>query len=130
MSGEGASLSSSPGFPLGFAEIIEHMKAGKPLRDAPLRDAFAHADGSRECRPVSEAPQFDQRPGELEATRGLGARLDAAPIVAVGARHDGNGWRVQLLQQGMVLAVIDADAARALASDLTDMADVIEGRWS
>ena len=55
------------------------------------------------------------------------------PLVAVGARGDGSGrpgsgWTVQLLQAGESVALLSAGDARALARDLSEMADVIEGR--
>lgn len=52
-----------------------------------------------------------------------------APAV-VGAQRDGDGWKVQLLARGEVLATLNAEAARKLAAEILDMADVIEGkRW-
>lgn len=69
------------------------------------------------------------RKGELPP--GL-ERLKArhAPVHAVGARHDGDGWKVVLLAHGETLAALDAGAARELAAEILTMADVIEGkRW-
>lgn len=52
-----------------------------------------------------------------------------APAV-VGARFDGEGWKVLLLAAGEDLALLDAGSARELARGLLTMADVIEGkRW-
>ena len=56
------------------------------------------------------------------------ARRPAEAAHAVGARHDGDGWKVLLLGEGEALAVLDAEAARGLAQELLTMADVIEGR--
>lgn len=60
----------------------------------------------------------------------LRARFAVAPgpLVAVGARRDGSGWTVQLLQQGEVVSLLSAGEARLLARELADMADVIEGK--
>lgn len=63
-----------------------------------------------------------------------GANPRAAPpgarVCAVGARRDGSGWTVELLQSGASVAQISAEEARMLARELSDMADVIEGRWT
>ena len=58
------------------------------------------------------------------------ARRTPEAAHAVGARHDGDGWKVLLLGNDEPLAVLDAEAARVLAQELLTMADVIEGhRW-
>lgn len=78
----------------------------------------SHA-GYPDCGPV-----FDQRPGAFEATRG------SAPLVVVGGRHDRQGWRVLLLRGGVCEAALEPAAARALAEQLRQMADVCDGgRW-
>ena len=61
---------------------------------------------------------FDQRPGALEATRGL------APIAVLGKR-DAQNWKICLLPGGTML---EPPAARALAAELIEMADICEGR--
>lgn len=61
---------------------------------------------------------FDQRPGALEATRGL------APIAVLGKRGAQN-WKICLLPGGTML---EPPAARALAAELIEMADICEWR--
>ena len=63
--------------------------------------------------------RFDQRPGELDATAGLG------PAYALGARGP-NGWNVQLLRGGVVLAEFSASDALRLAGELADLGALIE----
>jgi len=94
MSGEGALAGVGS-----FADIIEHMLEGRPLPGAA----------------------FDQRPGALEATRGLGKPE------AIAARCDDKGWHVQLIANGVVLARISTVEARQLAADLAETARVAEG---
>lgn len=84
-----------------FSEIVARMQAGRPLIDGAL---------------------FDQRPGALEATRGL----DVQPV-AVAARHDVDGWHVQLIAGGVVLARLSVEAAQALALDIAETARIAAG---
>ena len=51
-----------------------------------------------------------------------------AQVVAVGGRHDGQGWMVLLLAGGEVLAAIETEVARELAGDMLAMCDVLDGR--
>ncbi|WP_310532532.1 hypothetical protein [Novosphingobium sp.] len=67
-------------------------------------------------------PLFDQRPGALEATRGL----DRAPV-AVAANHDIDGWHVQLIAGGVVLARLSVEGALALALDIAETAKIAAG---
>lgn len=69
------------------------------------------------------APAFDQRPGALEATRGM----DPVPLVC--GRHDPDGWKVTLLLGGGAQLALTPDQARELALELGAMADVCEGKW-
>lgn len=95
-----------------FRELVERMQRARGFVSSP-----------------APAAEWDQRPGEFEATRGLGERTAPMPAV-VGARHDGSGWRVMLLLGGDVAAALDPQAARGLAAELADMADICEGkRW-
>ena len=71
-----------------------------------------------------EKAGWDQRPGAFEATRA------PAPLVVVGGRHDRQGWQVLLLRGGVTEAALEPAAARALAEQLRQMADVCDGgRW-
>lgn len=79
-----------------LADIVARMQAGRPL--------------------------FDQRPGDLEATRGL----DRAPV-AVAANHDIDGWHVQLIAGGVVLARLSVEGALALALDIAGTAKIAAG---
>lgn len=57
------------------------------------------------------------------------AHRPATPAV-VGARRDGEGWRVLLFAGELGAIELTAERARGLAGDLQTMADVIEGkRW-
>ena len=48
-------------------------------------------------------------------------------VYVVGGRCDLEGWKVQLRRDGALLASLDPAAARLLAAELVQMADVIEG---
>lgn len=85
-----------------FSEIVARMQAGRPLADGAL---------------------FDQRPGDLEATRGL----EPGPVLVLG-RHDGDGWKVLLHQDRREISALTPEAARALAAELVTYADLAEGR--
>ena len=58
---------------------------------------------------------------------GRGPGEGSAKVHAVGARRDGEGWKVLVLQQGEDLLLLSGEEARQLARGLLDMADVIEG---
>lgn len=67
-------------------------------------------------------------PAEVALNR-LRWRLDKpAALVAVGGRHDGDGWRILLLQGGETLAALDPAQAREVAQDMLGLADLFEGR--
>lgn len=72
--------------------------------------------------PPQSLAVFDKRPGALEATRGMGQAL-----VAVAANHDIDGWHVQLIAGGVVLARLSPDAAQALGLDLVETAKIAGG---
>lgn len=63
-------------------------------------------------------PSWDKRPGALEA-------LPPAPRVC-GARAP-TGWAVQLMLPGAIVR-LSPDEARALAAELTEYAELAEGR--
>lgn len=74
---------------------------------------------------------FDQRPGVLEATRGL----PAGGVFVAGARQcgaAGEAWGVLVTVRGrdgsIVQDCLTAEQARSLAAELEQMADIIEGR--
>lgn len=69
----------------------------------------------------SSCPVFDQRPGELEATRGL----SAAPIVYGHCGQDGQ-WRVVLARRGEQLLELDAATARIIGRELQAYADLCD----
>lgn len=73
------------------------------------------------------AEPFDKRPGQLEATRGLGAGLAGRPVYAVGCRLFGpegqTTWGVLLVRDGHEIAWLDPDAAVQLAGAIEQMAD-------
>lgn len=68
----------------------------------------------------AEPLSFDQRPGALEATRGIAG----AKLYAVGSRGT-EGWRVQLWRAGLVLHDLSASEAIALAADLATMGGLL-----
>lgn len=51
-----------------------------------------------------------------------------AAMVAVGGRHDDNGWKLLLLAGGEVLGALEVEAARTLAGEILATCDVLEGR--
>lgn len=60
----------------------------------------------------------------------LRARIRPVPadhVYVVGGRFHLEGWNVQLRRDGVLLAALDPAAARVLAAELVQMADVIEG---
>ena len=69
---------------------------------------------------------FDQRPGELEATRGVCStplvygQCDDEP------REDGEAWRVVLVLPGQGEVALGARAARAVAEQLRIYAELCE----
>ena len=72
-------------------------------------------------RDFAAEAQFDRRPGELEATRGL---VDPrAPFMAWAEKHDGV-WSIQLI----INTLLSADAAFKLAAELGRLGELIEGR--
>lgn len=74
-------------------------------------------------RDIHSDAVFDQRPGALEATRGV----RAVPLVC--GRRDADGWKVTLLPGGGAQLALTPDEARELALELNAMADVCEGKW-
>lgn len=101
-------------------------------------------DSISEIRARMGSPAFDQHPrhtapllapdeqAPLVVVGGapLLALDEQAPLVVVGGRHDRQGWRVLLLRGGVCEAALEPAAARALAEQLHQMADVCDGgRW-
>lgn len=80
---------------------------------------MTHPGGKASPPIAEEAPAFDQRPGTLEATRGL---MDGRHAMLIGSRHD-DSWRA------MVYAprALDAGEMRDLAKRLNLMANYFEG---
>ena len=66
-------------------------------------------------------PVFDQRPGELEATRGI----SSIPVV-YGHRADNGLWHVVLSRRGEQLLELTADQARAIARELQVYAEICD----
>ena len=88
-------------------------------------------DSVSEIRARLAAPEtatiFDQHPRH---TGRLLAPDEQAPLVVVGGRHDLRGWQVLLLRGGVTEAALAPAAARALAEQLRQMADICDGgRW-
>lgn len=105
-------LFEAPAPPLAGVRLLETDKAF-------IRCAVRPAPSSKmaDCGPAF--PKWDQHPLTSEAV------AEAAPIAVVGKR-EGPGWKVVLLGS----APMEPAAARALAGDLIQMADIIEGsRW-
>lgn len=50
-----------------------------------------------------------------------------AALVAVGGRHDDNGWKLLLLAGGEVLGALEVAAARQLAGEILATCDVLDG---
>jgi hypothetical protein len=67
------------------------------------------------------SPSFDQRPGELEATRGLAT----APPLVLGHRVL-EGWHVALVRDGVFLASLTIEQARALAAEIYEHSLLLE----
>lgn len=106
----------------GLADIAARLKARSSLM-GDRADVRPRTASGASMPPVAA---WDKRPGDLEATRDP-AR---AAVVAVAARHQGDGWKVALLRGGLTLDELDAEAARRLAGELNDMADLVDGkRW-
>lgn len=119
MSGEG-SISN-------IAEIAGRLGSLEPLEPPRIllpRDPATLPYGE------AVAAAFDMRPGELEATR----IEPASGILVCGSRcHSGNGaWQVLATVRGadgtLCQVPLTADAARELAAELVDMADVLDGK--
>jgi hypothetical protein len=78
------------------------------------------------------AARFDQRPGELEATRGL--RRERSGLMVCGSRGGVSaGWSVLAVATGehageCCQVVLSVEDARAAARELNEMCDLLEGR--
>lgn len=68
---------------------------------------------------TAESVTFDQRPGALEATRGM----DGLPVVV--GHQDPDGWKVMLLFASQRLALTPAQT-RKLCVQMIGMADLID----
>jgi hypothetical protein len=64
---------------------------------------------------------FDQRPGDLEATRGL---VDPRAAFMVWAEQNADGWKVRV----KVDQALSAEDAFKLAAEIQRLGDLIEGR--
>lgn len=103
----------------------DHDFAGGPISaraTAPDLAASVHFSNS----PERDRPLFDQRPGELEATRGI----SSIPVVYGHRTNTGRGnkgsWQVVLARRGEVLIELTADEARGIAFALQAYADVCD----
>jgi len=121
--------------PVNMAEIVRCVvlpaPSGKMESARISRDPFAHADGSRECRPVAAVDLTNaavkQQFAQMQQAKSHPA---LASLVAIGARSDGRGWHVQLMRGGSVIASLTPNEAEALARELTDTAAVVRGeKW-
>lgn len=65
--------------------------------------------------------RFDQRPGYLEATRGL---LDPRASFMVWAEKQADGWKVRVKCD----AALSSEDAFKMAAEIQRLADLIEGR--
>jgi hypothetical protein len=73
------------------------------------------------CRPEDIEGRFDQRPGDLEATRGL---VDPRAAFMVWAEKQADGWKVRV----KVDAALSSEDAFTMAAEIQRLADLIEGR--
>jgi len=84
-------------------------RAQSPENPAHNTDGSIHHDLTDACQ---GAAQFDQRPGEFEATRGL-----ASAVMVYAARTIAGLWRVAVMVDGQQLELSPVQARR-LADDL------------
>lgn len=101
------------------ADRLEHgsdisVHAGNP--PSPQQDTM-----NREEIVSPDAFVFDQRPGALDATRGL----DSLPMV-YGHKSDGDLWCVHVVVRGGVALALTADRARILAGELMAYAELTD----
>jgi hypothetical protein len=76
------------------------------------------------CIPGTDADHalsFDQRPGDLEATRGL---VDPRAAFMVWAEKQADGWKVRVKTD----AALTPEDAFKLAAEIGRLAELIEGR--
>jgi hypothetical protein len=78
------------------------------------------ADGNEQTVP-NDGFVFDQRPGMLDAARGL----SDAPMV-YGHRNDGEIWHVRVTARGSCILALSGDQARRLGRELIGYADLID----
>lgn len=64
---------------------------------------------------------FDQRPGDLEATRGL---VDPRAAFMVWAERQDDGWKVRV----KIDQALSSEDAFKMAAEIQRLADLIEGR--
>lgn len=67
------------------------------------------------------APEFDKRPGDLEATRGL---VDPRAAFMVWAERQADGWKVRV----KIDKALAPEDAFKLAAEIQRLGDLIEGR--
>lgn len=108
------------------------LRRGARAGEQVVSGELTFGDLAEKLRVRAQPVLFDQRPGALEATRGMPCNV----AHVVGARlsaPEGKPWGVKLLVRGAdgveAEAVLDPVRAEALAAELVKMAALVSGVW-